>query len=62
MYFADTHGGLDLGKNLEMFKHFTKLIKDIGMIPGLHLHDHSGKAYLIIVIFLMLVLMLLMFL
>ena len=45
MYFADTHGGLDLGENLEMFKHFTKLIKDIGMVPGLHLHDHSGKAY-----------------
>ncbi|MGY9060391.1 MAG: hypothetical protein ACKVHI_11470, partial [Candidatus Puniceispirillales bacterium] len=45
MYFADTHGGLDLGKNLEMFKKFTKLIKEIGMIPGLHLHDHSGKAY-----------------
>ena len=45
MYFADTHGGLDLGKNLEMFKRCTKLIKEIGMIPGLHLHDHSGKAY-----------------
>ncbi len=45
MYFADTHGGLDLEKNLEMFKRFTKLIKEIGMIPGLHLHDHSGKAY-----------------
>ena len=45
MYFADTHGGLDLGKNLEMFERFTKVIKEIGMIPGLHLHDHSGKAY-----------------
>ena len=27
MYFADTHGGLDLGANLEMFKQYTKLIK-----------------------------------
>ena len=45
MYFADTHGGLDLVENLEMFKRYTKLIKKIGMIPGLHLHDHSGKAY-----------------
>ena len=45
MYFADTHGGLDLGANLEMFKQYTKLIKQIGRIPGLHLHDHSGKAY-----------------
>ena len=45
MYFADTHGGLDLGANLEIFKRYTKLIKQKGMIPGLHLHDHSGKAY-----------------
>ena len=45
MYFADTHGGLDLGENLEMFRRYTKLIKQIGMVPGLHLHDHSGKAY-----------------
>ena len=45
MYFADTHGGLDLGVNLQMFKRCTKLIKKIGMTPGLHLHDHSGKAY-----------------
>ncbi len=45
MYFADTHGGLDLGVNLEMFKRYTKLIKEMDMVPGLHLHDHSGKAY-----------------
>ena len=45
MYFADTHGSLDLGKKSQMFQRFTKLIKGIGMIPGLHLHDHSGKAY-----------------
>ena len=45
MYFADTHGGLDLGENFKIFKKYTKLIKEIGMIPGLHLHDHSGKAY-----------------
>ena len=45
MYFADTHGGLDLVENIKMFQKSTKLIKEIGMIPGLHLHDHSGKAY-----------------
>ena len=45
MYFADTHGALDLEEKLEMFKGYTKLIKEAGMIPGLHLHDHSGKAY-----------------
>ncbi len=45
MYFADTHGSLDLGQKLAIFKKYTKLIKEIGMTPGLHLHDHSGKAY-----------------
>ena len=45
MYFADTHGGLDLAENLEMFQRFTKLILAKGIMPGLHLHDHSGKAY-----------------
>ena len=45
VYFADTHGGLDLADNLEIFQRFTKVIKETGMIPGLHLHDHSGKAY-----------------
>lgn len=45
MYFADTHGGLDLEENLETFQEFTKLIKETGITPGLHLHDHSGKAY-----------------
>lgn len=45
IYFADTHGGLDLVKNLKMFKQFTKIIKNTGMTAGLHLHDHSGKAY-----------------
>ena len=45
MYFADTHGGLDLADNLDIFQRFTKVIKKSGMIPGLHLHDHSGRAY-----------------
>ena len=45
IYFADTHGALDLGNNLKIFKKLTSLIKKTGMVPGLHLHDHSGKAY-----------------
>ena len=45
VYFADTHGGLDLADNSEMFQRFTKLIREAGMIPGLHLHDHLEKAY-----------------
>ena len=31
MYFADTHGGLDLGDHLETFQRFTKQIKEAGM-------------------------------
>lgn len=46
MYFADTHGSLDLPDEASKFAKFTKIIKSNDMIPGLHLHDHSGKAYL----------------
>ncbi len=45
MYFADTHGALDLDSRMSTFQNFTSVIKEIGMTPGLHLHDHSGKAY-----------------
>lgn len=46
LYFADTHGALDLHKNGKAFGDYAKMIEDNGMIPGLHLHDHSGKAYM----------------
>ncbi len=46
LYFADTHGALNLHKDSEVYREYVKMIKDNGMIPGLHLHDHSGKAYL----------------
>ena len=45
MYFADTHGALDLEDNLTLFKKYTSQIASIGLTPGLHLHDHGGKAY-----------------
>lgn len=46
LYFADTHGALDLHKNGKVYEDYARMIKQNGMIPGLHLHDHSGKAYL----------------
>ena len=45
MYFADTHGALDLENQLTLFQKYTSEIRKIGLIPGLHLHDHGGKAY-----------------
>tara|TARA_B100001123_G_C15114417_1_gene948768 strand:- start:108 stop:1049 length:942 start_codon:yes stop_codon:yes gene_type:complete len=45
VYFADTHGSMDLSK---LFKKFDKVIKKLkrsGKEIGMHLHDHSGKGY-----------------
>ena len=45
VYFADTHGCLDFGENSEYFKRCVKILNDSGIKAGMHLHDHSGKAY-----------------
>ena len=45
VYFADTHGNLDLGNSLKEYKSLAEKIVEIGKKPGFHLHDHSGKAY-----------------
>ena len=46
IYFADTHGTLDLIEDFEKYLNLSKVIKEKGITPGFHLHDHSGKAYL----------------
>lgn len=46
IYFADTHGTLDLIDDFEKYKNLSDKIKEKGIIPGFHLHNHSGKAYL----------------
>jgi 4-hydroxy 2-oxovalerate aldolase len=46
LYFADTHGALDLNKDGDVYGKYADMIRESGVIPGLHLHDHSGKAYL----------------
>jgi len=43
--FADTHGTLDLEKRFQVFSDATKILNDRGIKTGMHLHDHSGKAY-----------------
>ena len=46
IYFADTHGTLDLLRDFEKYHNLSKIINDYKIVPGFHLHDHSGKAYL----------------
>lgn len=46
IYFADTHGSLDLMSEFEKYQEFASQIVAAGIVPGLHLHDHSGKAYM----------------
>jgi 4-hydroxy 2-oxovalerate aldolase len=46
VYCADTHGCLDLRYDYENFKDAIDILKKSGKKVGLHLHDHSGKAYL----------------
>jgi 4-hydroxy 2-oxovalerate aldolase len=46
LYFADTHGALDLYRDADVYRDYARMVTDNGMVPGLHLHDHSGKAYL----------------
>lgn len=45
IYFADTHGSLDLSKNFKKFEEPIRLLKNRKKSVGFHLHDHSGKAY-----------------
>ena len=45
VYFADTHGSMDLSKLLNRFNKVIRLLKKSGKGIGMHLHDHSGKGY-----------------
>ena len=44
IYFADTHGTLDLTKDFDKFKIGFDIFKKNGKKIGFHLHDHSGMA------------------
>ena len=45
VYFADTHGDMDLEKVYKKFKKPLSLLTNSGKQVGMHLHDHSGKGY-----------------
>ena len=45
VYFADTHGDMDLEKLYGKFKKGLKILVNSGKKVGMHLHDHSGKGY-----------------
>ena len=45
VYFADTHGDMDLDKTYKRFKKPLSILVRSGKKVGMHLHDHSGKGY-----------------
>lgn len=45
VYFADTHGDMDLEKAYKKYKKPLSILKKSGKKVGMHLHDHSGKGY-----------------
>jgi 4-hydroxy 2-oxovalerate aldolase len=44
--FADTHGHLNLHRDIKRYEYFFKRIKDSGKNTCFHLHNHTGKAYM----------------
>ena len=44
--FADTHGHLNLHRDIKRYEKFFKRIKDSGKKTCFHLHNHTGKAYM----------------
>ena len=44
IYFADTHGDLDLSKDFRKFQPVFSACKKTNKKTGFHLHDHSGMA------------------
>jgi len=44
--FADTHGHLDLNKDISRYEKKFKRIKYVGKQTCFHLHNHTGKAYM----------------
>ena len=44
VFFADTHGSLDIARELERFASYSEALERVGVPVGLHLHNHSGLA------------------
>ena len=45
VYFADTHGSMDLSKLFGKFNKVIRLLKKSRKKVGMHLHEHSGRGY-----------------
>ena len=45
VYFADTHGSVDLAADNELYSYLAREVSALGATPGFHLHNHTGKAY-----------------
>ena len=45
VYFADTHGDMDLEETYQKFRKPLSILRKSGKKIGMHLHDHSGKGY-----------------
>jgi 4-hydroxy 2-oxovalerate aldolase len=45
IYFADTHGSMDLKRDINKFENGLDILIQSGKSVGIHLHDHLGKAY-----------------
>lgn len=45
VYFADTHGALDIRERAEDFREYVNILNACAVKAGMHLHDHGGRAY-----------------
>ena len=45
IYFADTHGSMDMEEDIFKFQNIVRILKENGKKVGFHLHDHNGKGY-----------------
>ena len=43
--FADTHGHLDLNRDIDRYEKRFKMIKEVNKKTAFHLHNHTDKAY-----------------
>ncbi|CAG7581533.1 MAG: 4-hydroxy-2-oxovalerate aldolase [uncultured marine phage] len=45
IYFADTHGTMDMETDFDKFTYMIEVLKKNDKKVGFHLHDHNGKGY-----------------
>lgn len=45
IYMADTHGNINLDKNILNYEEIFSFVKESGKKTGFHLHNHTGRAF-----------------